>query len=263
MKKFVLALAFVVAIAISGAVMTSIAAEKKKVFDFDYETKDGFIVRSTLTYPPVEKNSYAMVVLLHSLGYSSEEWGLMKYDFNQAGLAVLEIDFKGHGKSLNDIHFKRRSWIYLSEKAFSDYPNEVLESLKQVLEQRKDIAQNYVAYVGADIGANTAIMAAKSQYPKPVCLALISPSMEFKGLYVPISLANAGNIPILAMASAKDRKTLSEINDIEKYAQGSYTKRIYEHGGTGMLMLKLNPPMTVDIVNWVVDEINKKAAGEE
>ncbi len=259
MKKLVFAITLVVAlIALSGGCSYAIE-QKKRIQYFDYETTDNFIVKSTLTYPTVEKTKYPLVVLLHSLGYSSEYWGSLKSDFNQAGIAVLEIDLKGHGKSINDIYFKRRSWIYLTDKAFKLYPNEVNEIVKKVLAANKNISPFYVSYVGADIGANTAVITAQIQSPRPICLVLISPNINFRGLYIPIKLANAGNLSVLAIAAAKDLNSVKQLSEVEKFAQGRYEKKVYPNGGTGMIMLKLNPSMSVDIVNWVVDRMNEKS----
>lgn len=258
MKKTILSIILLFAI-IAGTLQCVFADTKKKsVFDIEYESKDNFILHSKLTYPDVEKSTYPLVVLLHSLGYSSSYWGELPVDFNKAGFATLEVDLKGHGKSATDTYFKRRSWIYFNDKTFQTFPVDVSNILKQTLTEHKNISPNYVAYVGADIGANTAIWAAQAQSPKPVCLVLISPYVDFKGLYTPIKLANAGKPAVLAIAAQKDINSVKQINDLEKYAQGSYSKKIYPNGGTGMIMLKLNKAMPVDIVNWVVKTVNSR-----
>lgn len=258
MKKTVLSIILLLAI-ISGMYHYAFADEKKKTeFDIEYETKDNFILYSKLTYPNAEKSTYPLVVLLHSLGYSSSYWGELPVDFNKAGFATLEIDLKGHGKSTTDTYFRRRSWIYFDSKTFQSFPVDVSNILKQTLSTHKNISPNYIAYVGADIGANTAIWTAQAQTPKPVCLVLISPYVDFKGLYTPIKLANAGKPAVLAIAAQKDVSSVKQINELEKYAQGTYSKKIYPNGGTGMIMLKLNKAMPVDIVNWVVEKVNSK-----
>jgi len=258
MKKTVLSILLFCAIMLGISQGTFAETKKKTVYDIEYETKDSFILRSTLRYPAEQKTTYPLVVLLHSIGYSSAFWDSLVPAFNKAGFATLEIDLKGHGKSATDVYFKRRSWIYFTDKTFQTYPEDVIGILKQTLAEHKDISPNYVSYTGADIGANTAIWAAQMNNPKPVCLVLISPYAEFKGLYTPIKLANAGKVPVLAIAAQKDLNSVRQINDLEKYAQGSYTKKVYPNGGTGMIMLKLNKNMPVDIVNWVVKAVNAK-----
>ena len=230
---------------------------KYKSTNVAYETADKYIINSTLSFPNVYKSSYPMVVMLHSLGYSSEYWETLIDDFLHAGIAVLEIDMKGHGKSSTDIYFKRRSWIYLDVKDYEAYPSEVLDIVYNVLDSYENIEPSYVAYLGADIGANSAIWVASMQKPAPLCMVLISPYVNFKGLYTPIKLANAGAIPIFAAAAMDDLLSVKQVDELEKFAQGNYEKKIYPNGGTGMLMIKVNPQMPIDIVNWVVDKMNE------
>lgn len=258
MKKLVLLAVLFVAFLFSSANGFAAETEVKNVFDIEYETTDNFIMKSKLTYPNEQKNMYPLVVLLHSLGYSSEHWGSLKSDFMAAGVAVLEIDLKGHGQSSTDAYFKRRSWIYFNDKAFQLYPEEVLAIVNLVLDEHKNISANHVSYVGADIGANVAIWVSALSKVKPVCLMLISPHVEFKGLYAPIKLANAGNVPILAIAAQKDFVSVKQLDELKKYAQGDYKTKIYPNGGTGMLMLKVNKDMHYDIVNWAVERLNEK-----
>lgn len=258
MKKSILSTALVFIIMVCFASAAICATKKPAIYDIEYETKDHFITHSTLTYPAEQKEVYPLVVLLHSLGYSSAYWGELITDFNKAGIATLEIDIKGHGKSATDAYFKSRSWIYFSEKDFQSIPEEAANIIKQTLSEHKNISPNHVVYVGADMGANAAIWMAEMVAPKPVCLVLISPYVNFKGLYTPIKLANAGQLPIMAIASQKDLTAVKQLSELEKYAQGVYTKKIYSNGGSGMIMLKLNKEMPVDIVNWAVSAINAK-----
>ena len=86
---------------------------------------------------------------------------------------------------------------------------------------------------------------------------MISPYIDFKGLYTPIKLADAGTIPVFSAAAVDDLLSVKQVDELEKFAQGTYEKKIYPNGGTGMLMLKVNPQMPIDIVNWVVGKMNE------
>ena len=90
---------------------------------------------------------------------------------------------------------------------------------------------------------------------KPSCIVLISPTKSFKGLYTPLAIANIGSVPILAMASVRDRYSYNETLYLKRFAQGDYEVKTYPSGGMGMLMLKANPNMSSDIVNWVMPKI--------
>jgi len=82
-------------------------------------------------------------------------------------------------------------------------------------------------------------------------MILISPSMNFKGLYVPIAMTEIGTMPILSMVSKQDDYSIQEQKKLSKFAQGAFYAQNYPKGGMGMMMLKANPSMTKDIVSWL------------
>lgn len=258
MKKLILLLVVICAVVLSQANGFAANKLKSRIYDVEYETADHFMLKSKLTYPKEEKTVYPLVVLLHSLGYSSGYWENLKPAFLAAGVAVLEVDLKGHGKSTMDKSFRNQSWIYFKEEMFKSYPDEVYGVLDLVLSEHKNLAKEYISYVGADIGASSAIGAASKQEYPPICLVLLSPHMEFKGIQAPIALANVGEVPVFAAAAKLDLISVRELDEIKKYAQGNFETKIYPNGGTGMLMIKSNKDMLLDIVNWVVERINEK-----
>lgn len=258
MKKNIFLAIGLIALALTFAIPVMAVEPKKKIVDIEYETPDKYVVRAKLMYPLEIKDKYPMVVLLHSLGYSSAFWQALPDAFNQAGFAVLKLDFKGHGMSAADIYFKKRSWIYMSEATFKSYPDDVYNVLKIIFKEHKDIAPNFISFVGADIGANTAIITSEKLTYKPVCMVLIAPSISFKGLYTPIKYANAGAVDTLAIATEQDSTSIKQLPELKKYAQGNYETKIYKNGGMGMLVIKLNPDMPADIANWVVGKVNEK-----
>lgn len=251
MKKFII---LVISLVLLTPLCSFGAPEKKKVgyFDITYETKDSFVMKAKMFYPTQQQEVYPLVVFLHSLGYSSDYWADFIKMFVQNGAAALVVDLRGHGQSSHDSNFKIRSWVHYTPKQFAKYPDDITEILTYVANSYKNISTTNYAIIGADIGANTAILTADKMKNKPKALALISPSTEFKGLYVPIALANLDEIPILAIASSKDKYFYNETQQLKRYAQGTYDIKSYPAGGTGMLMLKVNPNMSQDIIDWVM-----------
>ncbi len=228
----------------------------KSDIDIEFETKDGFLIHGKLSLPKEKRAKYPLVVLLHSIGYSSKYWLDMPSQFNQAGFAVLAVDFRGHGSSTYDKNFKKKYWLYMSEKSYLEYPSDILSLIQYMGENYKNISISHMVIVGADIGANTAVLVADKMKVKPKAIVLLSPSTKFKGLYIPISLANLGSTPILVGISGKDKYSISQANYLKRFAQGEFTIKAYPNGGIGILMLKVNPGMNVDIVNWVVKKYN-------
>lgn len=233
------------------------AAKKKKVgyLGLTYETKDIFVIKSKLFYPTKKQNVYPVVIMLHSLGYSSEYWGLVVKKFVDSGVAVLLVDLRGHGQSIYNSNFKISSWVYFTENDYKKYPADIVDIFQYIAMSYKNISTSKYAIIGADIGANTAILAAEKIMNKPSCLVLLSPSRDFKGLKTSIAMTNVGNGPILTMVSARDNHSVREAQILKKFAQGTFEIKTYPAGGMGMLMLKVNPTMADDIVNWTLPKL--------
>lgn len=245
---------FVLILVIFAFCATTLTAHCKVIKkEIEVQTKDARVIKATLSYVDIPGlKSYSTVVLLHSLGYTSETWGNLVSDLNNAGYAVIAIDFRGHGKSIYDTSFKKKPWIYFTPKAYQKFPSDVITVLNETKKQYKMVSLNNMAIVGADIGANTAVLVADELSKKPKTLVLISPTTSFKGLYIPIALADMGYIPVLAMVSTKDKYCLKEEQSLAKFSQGGFYAQNYPNGGMGMLMLKVNPSMSQDIVKWVI-----------
>lgn len=262
MKKF---LTLLIAFIFLAPPLSFAAEEKKKVgyVSITYETRDSFVIKSKLFYPTKKEKVYPMVVFLHSLGYNSDYWGDITKKFVDENVAVMLIDLRGHGQSVYDTSFRIRSWLYYTPKQFALYPEDITEILKYMGMNYRNISTVDYAIIGADVGANTAILAAEKMPNKPKCMALISPSRNFKELYTPIALTELGAMPIMAAVSVRDNYFEKEAYALEKFAQGDYKVKTYPKGGSGMMMLRSNPTMSDDIVKWVLSQIKANPVGTE
>lgn len=240
-----------------------VSKKAAKDIDIEFETKDGFLLHGKLAFPKEKRAKFPLVVLLHSIGYSSKYWGTMQTQFTQAGFAVLAIDFRGHGASIFDTNFRKKNWMYMSDKSYLEYPSDILSFIVYVNDNYKNVSVSHMGIVGADIGANTAILVSDKLKVKPKALVLISPSIKFKELYTPIALANLGSTPIFVAVSAKDDYSKKQAVYLKRFAQGKFVIKQYANGGIGMLMLKVNSGMGTDIVANVVQQFNASAVSKK
>lgn len=231
--------------------------KKNKVVKIEYETQDKFLISAKLVYPKTKEKIYPLVVLLHSIGENSEQWALLPDKLLESGFAVLKVDLRGHGESIYNIDLNKKYWQNLSLKAYAKYPNDIDGLLNYIQQEYKNISFSHCAIIGADIGANTAILASQLMKNKPFAIALISPQTKFKGLYIPIALADLPNTNILFVYSKLDNKTVKEVKSLKRFAQAEIKEQIYPAGGTGMVLIKNNKDADYDIVNWCADEFNK------
>lgn len=220
--------------------------------EIQVQTKDAKLIKATVSYVSINGlQKYPTVLLLHSLGYSSEDWGNLINDLNNAGYAVIAMDLRGHGQSMCDIKFRKKSWVYYTNSSFLKVPNDVKLILDATQKQVKLVDMNNIAIVGADLGANAAVLVAKDMKKRPKTMVLICPTTSFKGLYIPIAMTDL-QMPILTMVSKKDDYCLAQQKYLAKFSQGGFYAQNYPNGGMGMLMIKQNPSMSQDIVKWLI-----------
>lgn len=214
---------------------------------------DGFTMKGYLEYPKIKnQKEFPTVVLLHSIGYSSDWWCNLPQDLLNQGYAVLRIDLRGHGKSVYNSKLLRTSWSSMTNNAFAKYPDDVIKVIEQVKsENTKKVFFNNWAIVGSDIGASTAILVADKISYKPKTLVLLSPVVKTKGLYVPVKLANLDNIDIFSISGTNDNSGHNAQEYLKKFSQATFATYISESRSTGMLMLKNDNTLARIITSWI------------
>ena len=222
--------------------------------DLKVITDDGFRIQAVLEYSKSlkkEKN-VSTVVLVHSLGYSSGWWENLPDELLAKGYAVLLIDLRGHGGSIYNSKLARVSWKNLTNHAFSKYPSDVLKVFDFVASEnpKKEFFNNW-AIVGADIGANTAVVAASKYKNKPKTVVMLSPSVSARGIYIPVKLAELGNVDILSISSSSDNNAIKTNEYLKKFAQAEYVQFSSESRSNGMLMLKNDKNLVGFITSWI------------
>ncbi len=223
----------------------------RKPVEVECEVKDGSLIVADVYYPDVKKSKYATIVLLHSLGYSSQRWADFANSVADAGYLVVAIDLRGHGRSVYNSKLVRQSWSNFKRSVFQKYPADVIEVLRLVKEEHPAASFDDWGIVGADIGANTAVLVADKSKHKPKTLVLISPHESHKGLFIPIALVNIGKIPVLSISSENDRTCVKSQNNLKKYAQSDFVIANFKTNITGMLMLGANAAVPALIINWL------------
>lgn len=214
---------------------------------------DGFTMKGYLEYPKTkDQKEFKTVVLLHSLGYSSEWWNTLPQDLLNQGYAVLRVDLRGHGKSVYNAKLVRTSWSSMTNNAYAKYPDDVIKVIEQVKsENTKKVFFNNWAIVGSDIGASTAILVADKISYKPKTLVLLSPVVETKGLYVPVKLANLDKIDVFSISGTNDNTGHNAQEYLKKFSQSTFATYTSESRSNGMLMLKNDNTLTRIITSWI------------
>lgn len=203
-------------------------------------TKDAHTMKAKLMYPRTPSNvknkTYPTIIFVHSLGYSSSQWGDLPQIFVKQGYAVLLIDLRGHGLSNKDAKLRLRSWTYFTNKTYKKYPSDVLTVINKVKHTNKKASFNQYAFIGGDIGANTAILTAQFMYPQPKAMVLLTPAREIKGLN--IFDYKLGTTPMLVMCSRQDKIAICEEVMLKTFAKGKYVINNTNLNTNGMMILR-------------------------
>ena len=117
--------------------------------------------------------------------------------FVEAGIAALAVDFRAgrHGRSR-----------LAGDAAGSPYASLVLdaEAARAYLATRPEIAPTRIGMAGASLGANVAVLAAANDATMVRSLALLSASLDYRGLKLEAALRQFGSRPALLVASSED-----------------------------------------------------------
>ncbi len=183
-----------------GVLLASQAAafEKEEV---TLETSDG--VKIAGYFVKGSRDAGPAVVLLHMLGRSKEDWDpiLEKYLLQKTSASYLAIDLRGHGASME----KDGKPLALQTFRESDYADMVkdVEAAVNFLRLREDVDKESIGIIGASMGANIAINYAAGD-TKIKAVALLSGSLDYKGVKTPKALQSYVNRPIYMAAAEED-----------------------------------------------------------
>jgi len=229
---------------------------------FQYPAKDGFNMTGNIYLPtvPVGKK-VPLVILLHAIGSSKADWMNLPDLIAEKGYACLALDLRGHGQSVLNGKLKQRSWLYFTDKDYAKYPQDVLLAVDMVkTEYAKKIDTNRIIFVGNNIGANTAVLAASKLNRKgPVVksIVMISPRLNIKNLFMPIELVHFGAHPILIFSNKNIKGAYAETFEIKKYAQGECVIKSLTAPGMAASLYKSAPSIKTDTLNWIVKIFGK------
>lgn len=228
------------------------AAKKYKATrSIEIQTQDDVILYGKLTIPEnaSAKNKAPIIILLHSLGGNNSIYANLSMQLKNNGFATLAIDSRGHGQSTIKLNGKRTFWQNYSNKIYAKYPTDINDVIKFLAENYVSIDATKIGIVGADINANAAVVVAGKNTSQIKTIALISPSISFKGLNVSSSLMNYKN-PTLIIVSKNDIAHYNDAQILTKYPAGKSILIETQKGGTGDNLIKTNLHLIDVITNW-------------
>jgi dienelactone hydrolase len=229
-------LAALVAAWLFGSSGVSGAASPRTV---TFRTDDGMTLSGSWHEPSVRPAP--AVILVHMLNRSRRDWDAVASRLASDGIGALAIDLRGHGDS--------HAFVVAPETP--DYSPLVADvtAARRYLGTRSDVQHSRIGILGASLGANLAVLAAAAD-PNVTSLALLSPSLDYRGLRIEAALRKFGARPALLVASDDDPYAGRSVKDLKKAGGGIREMMMLSRAGHGTLMLARDPGLVHTLVDW-------------
>lgn len=196
-------------------------------------TDDGLNIAATF-YEPAQRPAPA-VVLVHMLTGSRRDWEAMATRLASEGIGALAIDLRGHGESPG------------GAGDLTGMVNDV-KAAKRHLAGRPDVNHSRIGIAGASIGANLAVLAA-AEDATVTSLALLSPTLDYRGLRIEAALKKYGSRRVLLVAGQDDAYAMRSVKDLAKTGAGREVL-LLEGAGHGMNMFAHAAELGSQLVGW-------------
>jgi dienelactone hydrolase len=198
-------------------------------------TTDGISLAATW-YEPAAGPAPA-VILVHMLQRSRKDWDSVGSRLASEGIGALAIDLRGHGES---------------QGATGENLSVMLEDIKaarRYLAGRSDVNRARIGLAGASAGANLVALEA-SVDSGTASLALLSPSLDYRGLRIEAAVRKYGSRPILLVVGDDDPYAMRSAKDLQKAGGGIRELLVLKNAGHGTNMLNAPEDLPQQLVQW-------------
>lgn len=162
--------------------------------EITFKTEDGVEIAGNYFKP--KKEHSPVFLLLHMMPSTKESWNSFASLLQDNGFAVLAIDLRGHGRSID------KNGMRLDYKEFKDPQHREsmkdIAAAKEFLAGKKNVDVSRLAIAGASIGANLALW--QASLDKDVrLLILLSAGLNYRGIQADqLAPAFSGHVYMLA-----------------------------------------------------------------
>jgi alpha-beta hydrolase superfamily lysophospholipase len=196
-------------------------------------------VALTATWYEAARQPAPAVILLHMLGRSRDDWQNVGHRLADAGVHALAVDFRGHGASSSGGGPGELARLVLDVRA-----------ARAFLTGRPDaVRANAIGIAGASLGANIAVLASGGD-ASIRSLALLSPSLDYRGLRIAAAMREYGARPALLIAATSDPYALRTVRELKTLGSGIREMRTPVDAGHGTAMLARDPDLGRALVDW-------------
>ena len=214
--------------------------------EITFKTEDGVEIAGNYFKP--KKEHSPVFLLLHKMPSTKESWNSFASLLQDNGFAVLAIDLRGHGKSIN------KNGMRLDYKEFKDSQHREsmkdIAAAKEFLAGKKNVDMSRMAIAGASIGANLALW--QASLDKDVrLLILLSAGLNYRGIQAD-QLAPAYSGHVYMLASEGDTNAANSSRQLLDYFPGDKKLEIINGNSHGTDMFLSESGIMDKLVAWAI-----------
>jgi dienelactone hydrolase len=198
-----------------------------------FRAEDGRTLTGYLVEPAARPSP--AVVLVPMLGARKDDWQAVAQQLADADIVALAIDLPGE-------------YLPADPREAAAWPHDVGAAVTY-LRSRPDVRQGSIGVVGASLGASIAALAAGAD-PRIRAVALISPSLDYRGLRIESAMRRLGDRPALLVASLKDPYAARSVKELAQAGGGLRETRWSETPAHGTVLLSRDPDLVRSLVEW-------------
>jgi dienelactone hydrolase len=195
----------------------------------DGRTINGYIVEAAARPAPA-------VVLVPMLGRPKDDWQGIAQRLSEVNVTALAIDLPGE-------------YAPADGRELAGWSRDVSAAVAY-LAARPDVRPGSIAVAGASLGANLAALAAAAA-PQVRGAALVSPSLDYRGVRIEAALRQLGERPALLIASLRDPYAARSTRELSQVGPGPREIRWSEAPAHGTVLLSRDPEMARALVDWI------------
>ena len=201
-----------------------------------FSADDGVQIAGTLWEPGAR--AAAAVIMVPGPLHGRGAWTRLGDQLAARGFVALAIDLRGQGGSGGGDPGEDRT-AYVRDVAAAVH----------FLQSRPDVQVGAIGIAGATLGATLAVMAAGVS-PSVRALALLSPTLDFRGLKIEDALKRVGDRAALLVASSEDAYSARSARELAQTGPGTRELQLLEGAGNGTRMLASRPDLVGTLVDW-------------
>jgi uncharacterized protein len=199
-----------------------------------FRTDDGVTVAAT--WYETESRPSPAVIFVHMLQKSRRDWDQVASEMAAQGIAGLAIDLRGHGETPG------------SPQDYTGMVQDV-RAARRFLAARPDVTPGRIGIAGASMGATLAALSA-AEDTTVAALALLSPSLDYRGVRIEGAVKKYAGRPLLLVASDDDGYAGRTLKELEKIGGSRRETMLLPRAGHGTAMLAGSPDLGRRLLEW-------------